>query len=345
MGVKATFRSSLNSLLKPFWNGLNSFLKLSGYNVIQSRLLYEWQKFPQTKPIYRNSRLPKEAKSYLQKSNPILKDLQDRYAAFDKEVTVPLVWTDAHVRPDDILYFRGDNAYVWQLRGNNMNIIAYALTTFYIKSIDKLGLLNTLKEDDFFGIFAFSIDNKLISRDLLDSILEIYFLEKHLNISVSKNLTILDIGAGYGRLAHRMLDALPNIAEYLCTDAFPISTFLSEYYLRFRNLEDKANVVPIDKIENTLKSKNINIAINIHSFPECKISAIEWWLSLLAKYNVKYLMIVPHSDTLRTIDGKDFGEIIKNYGYKLMAKDPKYSDPVVQEYAIMPTYHYLFELC
>ena len=179
MGVKATFRSSLNSLLKPFC-----------YNVIQSRLLYEWQKFPQTKPIYRNSRLPKEAKSYLQKSNPILKDLQARYAAFDKEVTVPLVWTDAHVRPDDILYFRGDNAYVWQLRGNNMNIIAYALTTFYIKSIDKLGLLNTLKEDDFFGIFAFSIDNKLISRDLLDSILEIYFLEKHLNISVSKNLTI-----------------------------------------------------------------------------------------------------------------------------------------------------------
>jgi putative sugar O-methyltransferase len=215
---------------------------------------------------------------------------------------------------------------------------------FYIKSIDKLRLLEILKEDDLFGIFVFSIDNKLVSRDLLDSIVEIYFLEKHLNISSFKNLTILDIGAGYGRLAHRMLNALPNIGEYLCTDAFPISTFVSEYYLQFRNLGDKSKVVPIDKIEDSLKNRNINIAINIYSFPECKISAIEWWLRLLTKYNVKYLMIVPNFTELRTCDGDDFSKIIEKYGYKLIAKEPKYSDAVVQQYAIMPAYHFLFEL-
>ena len=244
-----------------------------------------------------------------------------------------------------MLYFRGDNAYAYQLRGPNMNIMAYALTTYYVKSIDKLQLLEILKEDDFFGIFTFNINNKLISRDLLDSIIEIYFLEKHLNISSSKNLTILDIGAGYGRLAHRMLDALPNIVEYLCTDAFPISTFISEYYLRFRNLEDRAKVVPIDELENNLKSRTINIAVNIHSFPEVTLSAIEWWLSLLAKYNVKYLMVVPNSGVLRTVDGNNFGEIVEKYGYKLMAKEHNYNDLIVQEFALMPTYYFLFRLC
>ncbi|GAI98837.1 unnamed protein product, partial [marine sediment metagenome] len=131
---------------------------------------------------------------YLQLNNPRLQDLQARYSVFSNEVTAPLVWTDACVRPDDILYFRGDNAYVWQLRGPNMNIMAYALTTFYVKSIDQLRLLELLEEDEFFGNYTFRIDNILISRDLLDSIMEIYFLEKHLSLSISKDMTILDIG-------------------------------------------------------------------------------------------------------------------------------------------------------
>jgi len=244
-----------------------------------------------------------------------------------------------------MLYFRGDNAYVYQVKNRRMNIIAYALTTYYVKSIDKLGLLEKLKEDDYFGVHSFTIDNRLVSRDLLDSITEIYFLEKHLNISSGKNLSILDIGAGYGRLAHRMLGALPNIVEYFCTDAFPISTFISEYYLRFRNLESKANVVPLDKIEYALRNRYVDIAVNIHSFSECTTIAIEWWLSVLAKHRVKNLMIVPNTgDTLQTNDGVDFSGIVEKHGYKLKAKEPKYRDPVVQQYAVYPAYHYLFEL-
>ena len=82
MGVK---------LPRPFRKGVNALLKPLGFEVIYSGLLYEWQKNPQTKPIYRKSRLPEEATSYLQKSNPILKDLQARYAAFDEEVTASVV--------------------------------------------------------------------------------------------------------------------------------------------------------------------------------------------------------------------------------------------------------------
>ncbi|MDZ7336674.1 MAG: hypothetical protein ONB32_16095 [candidate division KSB1 bacterium] len=329
---------------------LNSQLKRYNYEIIQSHLLYEWQQHPQTEPTFNDqSQLPDQAKSYLQPNNPRLKELQDRYSIFDHEVTDPLVWGDAHVRTDDLLYFRGDNAYVWQLRGPNMNEMGYALTTYYVESIDKLGLLDNLNEDDFFGNFTFSVNNRLVSRDLLDSIIEIYFLERHLNLSSLQHPTVLDIGAGYGRLAHRMVCALPNIAEYICTDAFAISTFISEYYIRFRNLEDRVKVIPLDEVEKIMQERTVKIAVNIHSFSECRISAIVWWLSILTKYSVEYLMIVPNPGShggqlLHTNDGKDFGNIINEHGYRLIAKEPKYRDPVVQKYAINPTYHYLFKL-
>ena len=230
-----------------------------------------------------------------------------------------------------------------------MNILAYALSTFYVKSIDKLGLLQQLEEDDCFGNFTFFIDNKKISRDLLDSITEIYFLEKHLNVSSLSDLTILDIGAGYGRFAHRMVSAFPNIQTYFCTDAVAISTFISEYYLRFRKLENNAKIVPLDDIETTLKNKTVDIAVNIHSFSECSISAIEWWLSLLEKHEIKYLMIVPNTgdnggELLQTNDRQDISKVVEKHGYKLIAKEAKYSDPVVQKHAVNPTYYYLFEL-
>lgn len=265
MGLKTYVRKALSSVLKRY-----------DYEIIESGQLYQWQTRPKAQPSYRQSSLPKEATDYLQQNNPRLQDLQARYTIFDSEVTAPLVWIDAHVKPDDILYFRGDNAYVWQLKGQNMNIMAYTLTTFYVKSIDKLRLLELLGEDDFFGNFTFRIDDRLISRDLLDSIMEIYFLEKHLDLSLSKDMTILDIGAGYGRLAHRMVSALPNIQQYLCTDAVATSSFLSEYYLRFRGIEGRAKAVPLDEIENMISNRAVNTAVNIHSFSECKVSAIDW---------------------------------------------------------------------
>jgi SAM-dependent methyltransferase len=230
-----------------------------------------------------------------------------------------------------------------------MNILGYALTTFYVKSIDRFGLLQKLKEDDYFGNYTFLIDNKKVSRDLLDSITEIYFLDEHLKISTMNNLNVLDIGAGYGRLAHRMLEGLPNIKTYFCTDAVAVSSFICEYYLRFRKLENRSKVVTLNDIENTLKNNNIDIALNIHSFSECSIHAVEWWISLLEKYHVKYLMIIPNiyvdsNGLMLSHDRHDISKVVEKHGYKLLVKDPKFRDEVVQKYGINPTHYYLFQL-
>ncbi len=329
-------------------NILNLFLKRYNYYLLHSNLLEEWQKTLQDSPRYKESSLPSGADIYLNKDNNRLIELQQLYLKVNSMVTDHILWKDDHVREVDIKYFRGDNAYVWQLKGLNMRAINYALTTYYIKSIDKLGLLEKLEEDDYFGNIAFFVDKKTISRDLLDSIIELYFLERHLNIS-SNDLTILDIGAGYGRLAHRTLEAFRHITTYLSTDAVAISTFISEYYLRFRKLENRARVIPLNEIEDALKKWNVDVALNIHSFSECRIISVDWWLSLLKKYGIKYLMIVPNPEDhegklLLSFDRQNINPVIEKHGYKLIAKEPKYEDPIVQQFAISPTHHYLFKL-
>jgi len=36
--------------------------------------------------------------------------------------------------------------------------------------------------------------------------------------------------------------------------------------------------------------------------------------------------------------------VIEKHGYREVAEEPKYADPVLQKYALNPTCHFLFEL-
>jgi len=291
--------------------------------------------------------LPEGAEAYLSESNPRLLELERRYAAFDKRVTTPLVWRQGYVTPNDLCYFRGDNAYIWQVRDGAAET-NYALTAYYVKSIDSLGLLGRLEEDGLFGAHAFAALGRKVSRDLLDSSLEIHFLEHHLGLSARHDLHVLDIGAGYGRLAHRMAHAFPELGSYLCVDAVAPSTFLCEYYLRFRGVADKARAIPLDELERALAGRRIDLAVNIHSFPECTGEAIGWWLDLLRRHEVPRLMLVPNrgkhgGEQLVTNTGVPMEPLLNARGYRLAAKAPKYADPVVQRYGVQPTWHYLFQ--
>jgi hypothetical protein len=106
-----------------------------------------------------------------------------------------------------------------------------------------------------------------------------------------------------------MTRALANVEHYLCTDAFPTSTFISGYYLNFRGVADRAGVVPLDQIDATLNNLRIDLALNIHSFSECRPAAIDWWVSRLAAAKVRHLLVVPNAGAdhdgsiLKTNDG------------------------------------------
>ncbi|MDQ7779244.1 MAG: putative sugar O-methyltransferase [Planctomycetota bacterium] len=337
MGVLRHIRDLANRALSPL-----------EYELARSAALYPWQHASVMIPPYVSGTLPEGAENYLRPDNPRLRELQERYSQCAPHVTEPATWDDGHAGKVNLRYFRGSSPFVWQLIGRNLNELGFALTAYYVKSIDRLGLLQILQEDGLFGAVTYAVDRRTVSRDLLDSILEIYFLERHLAISQRRDLRILDIGAGYGRLAHRMLCALPNVESYLCTDAVAAATFLCEYYLRFRGLEPRARTVPLPDVEDVLKTVRVDIAVNIHSFSECPAAAVQWWMALLRRNEVPYLFLVPNGVARGTPvvlpDGaRELSQVIADHGYRLIAIEPKFADPVVQEYGVSPSCCMLFQ--
>lgn len=306
------------------------------------------------KPSYCPSSLPDDAARYLRPDNPRLIELRGRYRNSPASLLDHSVWTRQHVDSGiNLQFFRGDNAFVHQIRGGSTEA-GYLLTARHVERADKLGLLGILAEDSLFGIYSFSFDDRMtISRDLLDSILEINFLEQTLGISSRPGLNVLDIGAGYGRLAHRLVTSFPQMGKVFCTDVVPESTFIAEFYLRYRGVDRRAIVVPVDEVEALTASQKIDLAVNVHSFSECTMAGVCWWLDLLRRHSVRHLMIVPNADDhggerLLTTEGDgvrvDFRPALESRGFRLVAKQAKYLDPGAQQHGVSPTQHYLFEL-
>jgi hypothetical protein len=293
--------------------------------------------------------VPEEAAGYLQRENPRLLEFRQMYAGLDEELKTPLVWTEKFAAVPDLTSFRGDNMWVHQRGHQHLTERAYLLAVYYILANDRLGLMEKLTEDGAFGAVTFNMAGHRVSRDMMDSILEINFLDRHLQLASRNDLSILDIGAGYGRLAHRMMEAFRSLPTYRCTDAIPESSFVCEYNLKFRGHEGRFQVIPATEIDRALPSAKINLAINIHSFSECTLQAVGWWLDRLAKHGVKHLMIVPNAGNhcgqlLRNNVGQDMMPLVEQRGYRLIGRDSKYLDPEVQKFALNPTCHWLFEL-
>ncbi|HZC28245.1 MAG TPA: hypothetical protein VE269_00790, partial [Gaiellaceae bacterium] len=181
----------------------------------------------------------------LRPDHPELVEYERRYRGHP--AVTPSQWSDDYVRNTiELRSFRANNSYVWQ-QWDVADRFRYGLATYFTRLHDRLRLFDVLEEDGLFGAETYHIDGTLVSRDLLDSIGELTFLDDELGIT-RRAVTILDVGAGYGRLAHRATTAFENVT-YLCTDAVPLSTFLSRYYLGFRGVADRARVIPLDRIE------------------------------------------------------------------------------------------------
>jgi hypothetical protein len=145
-----------------------------------------------------------------------------------------------------------------------------------------------------------------------------------------------------------MLTALRSLHQYLCADAIPESSVVCEYYLRFRGLESRFKIAPATEVDAALESARGDLAINIHSFSECSLLSVQWWLDHLAAHAVKHFMIVPNAcghdgQSLCNNVGEDMQPLIEGSGYRLAAMEPKYSDPGVQKFALNPTWFWLFE--
>jgi len=278
--------------------------------------------------------------NYLSPFNPRLLRLIEEYRALDYfDHSMWRTWPERV----DLQNFRREGDYLAQL-DYGMSEQKYWATLGYVGAVDDQNYLSLFSEDDLFGVVSFLIAGRRITRDLLDSVLEINFLRAHLGAAMADGLEVLDIGAGYGRFAHRLVAAFPK-SRVRCVDAVPQSTFICEHYVKFRNFSDRAEVVSLGQVVGMRGP--IDIAVNIHSWSECTLKAINFWLDLITDLRVKHIFVVPHSTDFFTMetDGTRlcFLPTLKAHGYGLIRAVPKYSSPSMQDVGLYPTTYYLFQ--
>ena len=290
---------------------------------------------------------------YLSPHNPILLELIARYRT-KRGDSKSTHWTDEFVKREvSLKFFRGDNGYLWQLRDKNF-FHHYLCTYLYLRNSDRLGMFSKATENGSFGVHAYNAgDGVLISRDLLDSINELYFLEEVIGERALNGAMILDIGAGYGRFATRAAKIFPGISQILCADAVAQSTFLCDHYIKSEGVADRVKTVPWDQLDALLAKKGqILLATNIHSFSECSHADIQEWINLVNMCEIRYLFIVPNAASVRPgflgthepdRQSENYLPSIEAAGYQLLIERPKYSNPALQEAGVSPTQYLLFE--
>jgi SAM-dependent methyltransferase len=296
--------------------------------------------------------LPPGAEDDLRSDHPRLEELRVAYGQVDLPVRVPSRWSDQGVEAFlDLRYFRGETLITWHYRElPRISRLKYFVMLGYVQSRDAGNLLERLQEDGMFGCWTFEYpDRPRISRDLLESVNELCYLDRELELSQRDRFSVLDIGAGYGRLAHRMSEAFPALDDYCCVDAIAESTFLSEYYLRFRGASPPARVVPLHELGSSLRPGSFDLAVNIHSFSECTLEAIEWWIDLLAELRVPDVLIVPNEPTeLLSLEAdgtrRDFAPALRRAGYELVGREPVYADPAIRDLVRLDDHFHRFRL-
>ena len=176
------------------------------------------------------------------------------------------LWTAkwaAMIEPES---FRGHNQYLEQ-----SDSYPYEAMVTYLESRGTSGWLDAMGEDGAFGCVTRVVCGRTVSRDLLDSVMEIETLVSRFGIDL-RYASVLDIGAGYGRLAHRMATAFPE-ARVFCTDAIPVSLDVCRRYLAHRSVQPR--VYAADELGQL---PPIDLAVNIHSWSECTRAEILPWL-------------------------------------------------------------------
>jgi len=286
------------------------------------------------------NKLTSENIEYLSRQNPCLRKLMADYSQFGGiEHSFWGSWQDKLDLPN----FRREGDYLSQ-REYGATEQAYWATFGYVAGRDSGNYLALFGEDDLFGVIPTKIGNRLVTRDLLDSILEINFLREQLGLRQEDQIKVMDIGAGYGRFAHRFTSAFPRSFVH-CLDAVPHSTFLCDFYIKFRGFQNNAASVPLMELE-TVKAP-VDIAVNIHSWSECPLKSINFWLDLVADLKTKHLFVVPHTPEFlsREKDNshRPFLPEIEAHGYYAKVMLPKYPAAIMQSVGLYPTVYALFE--
>jgi putative sugar O-methyltransferase len=186
---------------------------------------------------------------------------------------------------------------------------------------DQFGLLSKIEEPELGQGDTVSVNGRRVSIDLLQSIDEFYRLVEVMGWKRDDKVTVLEIGAGYGRLAHVLLTAMPN-ARYQIFD-LPESLLLSQYYLTTLFPDSSALLYPDssdarDAKESwstarlafglphqlkTLVPGSVDAVVNIYSFMEMSTNQVDAYFGAIAALDPRALFIKQHKHEVNLLEG------------------------------------------
>lgn len=189
-----------------------------------------------------------------------------------------------------------------------------------LKERDHLELLSRLAEPELGGGDTVLVHGKRVSIDLLQSVDEFYRLFDLMKWSKDDAVTFAEIGAGYGRLAHVVLTAMPN-ARYVIFD-LPESLLLSQYYLTSLFPSSSALLYP-ESVEAPDAARRwrearmvfalphqirqvprdmVDAVINVYSFMEMSPEQVASYFDAIAGMNPRALFIKQHKHEVNLLE-------------------------------------------
>lgn len=174
----------------------------------------------------------------------------------------------------------------------------------YVKSIDKHQYLDKLEEPMEGNPLVVLSNNKRISQDLANSLIEYYAISEPATLANTK--TVLEIGGGYGRNAFVlatlhpkmriiMVDILPAlyIAQRYLGSQFPDKKqFRARQFDAFKDVEKEmrnAQFIFLMPHQIALLPDNyVDITINISSFGEMGLDQIKWYFKEIDRVTSQY---------------------------------------------------------
>ena len=198
-----------------------------------------------------------------------------------------------------------------------------ALHHVYLSALEKRdvwGLLQTLEEPDLGQNDTVKVRGRRVSMDLLQSVDELYRLVEVMGWSRDDKVAICEIGAGYGRLAHVVLSAMPN-ARYFVFD-LPESLLLAQYYLTSLHPESKALLYPestegsdaaqrwseariafgLPHQLRSLEPRSVDAVVNIYSFMEMAPAQVAAYFDVIERLDPKALFIKQHKHEVNLLE-------------------------------------------
>jgi len=184
-------------------------------------------------------------------------------------------------------------------RTKKMELILFtAMLWNYAKDRDREGLLAAMDEPLAGNPFKIYVNNKLVSQDLANSLLEYYSIREQFSPSAGTT-SVCELGAGYGRNAFVFLKAIPS-CKYVIVD-IPPALHVSQHYLSevfpekkifsFRCFKTYAEIEKefessdicflLPHQAEVLPRKYFDLFINISSLHEMKMDQIQTYFKLI----------------------------------------------------------------